>query len=166
MEKFLVKIASEQEAKYVLNLAFSFGWKWFDDENAVTFNGQTVKNEHARYIYFGYKGAGLLSWFNRVKKNIPPANVFNVQAHLPTIITYMKENEVLHVGADEVEVDGDVVVVGCKKFDSETVLEVLELSKRISSLPDAFIFHANGDITNHNRRISAYLLQEIANRVI
>jgi hypothetical protein len=153
MEKFVVKIASEEEAKYVLSLAFSFGWKWWDDESAPKPNGQKIKNENARYLYFGYKGPGLISWFGRVKRSIPPANVLNTQSQLPTIINNMTGNTTLHIGADEVEFDGDKVVVACKTFSAEQVLELLEISKRVARLDDAFIFHANGDITNHNRRV-------------
>ena len=166
MEKFVVKIASEQEAKYVESLAFAFGWKWFDDERAAKPNGQKIKNEHARYLYFGYKGPGLMSWMGKVKRSIPPASVLNPQAHLSTVITYMQKNNVLHVGADPVVFEGDKVKVGCKAFTSEEVLEVIELSKRVSHLSDAFIFHANGDVTNHNRRISGYLLQRIADGIL
>jgi len=166
VEKFVVKVASEQEALYIQNLAFSFGWKWFDDESAAKPNGQKLKNENARYLYFGYKGPGLVSWYGRVKKKIAPANVLNAQSQLSTIISHMKENEVLHIGADELVFEEDKVIIACKTFSAEQVLEVLEISKRISDLDDAFIFHANGDVTNHNRRVSAYLLQEIADRVL
>ena len=166
MKKFVVKVASEQEAQYVLSLAFSFGWKWMDDENSPKPNGQKIKNENARYLYFGYKGAGLISWYGRVKKSVAPAEVLNAQAQLTTIIKSLKENDVLHVGADVLAFDGDKVTVGCKTVKSDAILEVLELSKRVSGLGDAFIFHANGDVSNHNRRISAYLLQRIADEVL
>jgi hypothetical protein len=166
MEKFVVKIASEKEAEYILSLAFEHGWKWFDDDRAVKPNGQKIKNSAARYLMFGYKGPGLISWFGRVKKNIPPANVLNARTQLPRILSNLADSKVLHIGADVVNVEGDVATVGCKTFKSETVLELLELSKRVSALNDAYIFHANGDVTNHGRRVSAYLLQRIADAVL
>ena len=166
LKQFVVKIASEKEAEYILSLAFECGWKWVDDDTAAKPNGQKMKNEQARFLYFGYKGDGLISWFPRVKKAIPPVNVLDARSQLKKVIKNLSANTTLHVGADEVEINDASVRIGCKSFSKEQVLELLELSKRIAGLDDAYIFHANGDLTNHNRRVSGHLLQLIADEVL
>ena len=166
MRKIVVKISSEQEALFILSLAFEHGFKWWDDDNAVKPSGQKLKNEKARYLYFGYKGDGLVSWFGKVKKDIPPADVFNGRSQLKEIIGLFEENDALHVGADELEFSDESVRCGCKSYSDEQIEEILNISKQVSSLSEAIIFHANGDVTAHGRRISGYLLQRIADEIL
>ena len=166
MEKFVVKSLSQADSCFILSLAFSFGWKWFDDPQNPKPSGQTVKNTDATYFYFGFKGEGLISRRNTVNKSVTPSQVLNSRNQLPQIMNSLKENTVLHVGADALEYDDKGrVVCGCRKYSKEMVAEVIRIASEVEKINDSITFHANGDVTFGDRLVSNYILQAVSEKL-
>ena len=165
MKKFIVKCLNAADVTYVLSLAFERGWKWFDDSNAIQPGGQTIKNTHAKYLYFGSKGEGLISWANTVRNGFTPSDVINARTNTADVIKSLSENSILYAGKDEIVVTDDGVKCGCKKFPDDIIMEILDVSRRVSGLTERVTFHPDGSVTVCDRHISAGLLQEIADRV-
>jgi len=165
--KFVVKLNGEIDAQFIETIAFEKGWKWFDDDrhDRNLKSGQKVKNTHASYIYFGYKGEGLMSWGDKVNRSVPPGDVFNARIQLKQVIGYLEENEALYVGADSVEIDDGKVTCACKTFKGDFVQEITVLANDVRDTSRGITFHANGDVSVVGRRVSNYLLNKISEQV-
>jgi len=165
MKKFVVKCLSEADVAFILALAFSFGWKWYDDERSPHPAGQTVKNTDTLYLYFGFKGEGLISRRNTVNKSVPPADVLNSRSQLPTIQNALQKNTALFLGVDPVEFADGKVLCGCRKYKADFVADVLRIAKDIQDVGEQVTYHPNGDISMGGRRISNYMLQAISEKL-
>ena len=166
MKKFVVKCLSSNDVAFILALAFSFGWKWFDDPQNPKPSGQTVKNTDALYLYFNFKGEGLISRRNTVNKSVTPSQVLNSRSQLTQIMNSLQENTVLHVGADVIDYDAKGrVVCGCRKYTKNMVVEIVRLATEVGKIDDSITFHPNGDVTFGDRLVSNYILQAVSEKL-